>query len=309
MKQITSCPSCGECGVVVAQAIVAPWICELTNQSLPQASQLMDCPGCGLSFFSLRYEDDDMEQLYSHYRGPEYVEVRRRWEPWYGEAVNSAFEPGSTATRARVKFLESALHVACGDRRWRLMVDVGGDAGQFFPTAGSGRRVLIDPSNKPLPLGVERSAQLADLGTRPDLVMIAHVLEHLPDPRSVLNEIRSVLADDGRLYVELPTDRPRTSRLHSGASFRRGLDGLAKHRRPFVAADFVSGALRQVGVPVVPVPVIKQSEHLNYFNRRSVTQLLQSTGFIPEHVATDPHAKPNGLRMGLLAVVARRRES
>lgn len=309
MKRTLACPSCGVGGVVVAHAVVAPWICELADLSSPQESQLVDCPDCGMSYFSLRYEDEDMEHLYSHYRGSRYVEVRRQWEPWYREAINSAFEPGSAATRARVDFLETALQVACGDRPWHLMVDVGGDAGQFFPTSGSGRRVLIDPSNKPLPSGVERAAQLADLDARPDLVMIAHVLEHLPDPRSVLNEIWSILADDGRLYVELPADRPRTSRLHTGVRFRRGLDGLARHRRPFVAADFVSGAIRQFGIPVVPLPVIKQSEHLNYFNRRSVTELLQSTGFIPEHIASDPRGKPNGLRMGLLAVVARKRES
>src|SRR5260370_32361451 len=37
-----------------------------------------------------------------------------------------------------------------------------------------------------------------------DVIMLAHVLEHLQTPRQLLGKVRSLLADDGVFYVEVP---------------------------------------------------------------------------------------------------------
>lgn len=305
MKRSSDCPSCGARGELAAHAVVAPWACELMGVDGYESSELMDCPQCGLSFFTQRYEDDDMAGLYSQYRTGAYLSARQRWEPWYRSGINDAFEPSSAATAQRVQFLEDVLRGACGEREWSLIVDVGGDAGQFFPRGQVGRRVLIDPSNKPLPVGVERAASLSELGSAPDLVVIAHVLEHVTDPVSLLAEVHGVLADDGRLYVEVPTDRPRTTARQTTDKHAQRVQRLARHRVPFVAADFASGVSRQFRVPL-PSSVIKQSEHINFFSPGSMTALLREAGFEVEHSVADPNAKPAGLRLGLLGMVARK---
>lgn len=65
-------------------------------------------------------------------------------------------------------------------------------------------------------LGVDRPVdlQIQDI-TRPpqveeafDSIVISEVCEHLEDPVSALRTLRSVLADDGRLYVNVPCNAP-----------------------------------------------------------------------------------------------------
>lgn len=299
------CPSCGSGGRLAAHAVVAHWACELMGLGAPEPSELLDCPHCGLSFFSQRYDDIDMAGLYSQYRTEGYLRTRQRWEPWYRASINNAFEPSSPATESRVQFLEAALRGCCGDRDWPLIVDVGGDAGQFFPRTGTGRRVVIDPSKKELPSGVERLSDLGKLTSSPDLIILAHVLEHLTDPLVLLRELHSVLADDGRLYVEVPTDRPATTGRDATAEHARHLERLARHRVPFVVADFAAGVGRRLGM-TGPFSIIKQSEHLNFFGPDSLAAMLSTVGFEVEHSVADPKANPAGMTTGLLGAVARK---
>ena len=65
MKRSSDCPSCGAGGELAAHAVVAPWACELMGVDGLESSELMDCPQCGLSYFTQRYEDHDMAGLYS----------------------------------------------------------------------------------------------------------------------------------------------------------------------------------------------------------------------------------------------------
>jgi SAM-dependent methyltransferase len=305
MRRSIMCPSCESDGELAAYAVVAHWACELMGHEAPQPTELLDCPRCGLSFYSQRYDEADMAGLYSQYRTESYLRTRQRWEPWYRASINNAFEPSSPATAQRVQFLEAALRSACGDRVWSVIVDVGGDAGQFFPRRVTGRRVLIDPSNKQLPDGVERVSSLGELGSAPDLIILAHVLEHLTDPLVLLSELHEVLVDDGRLYVEVPTDRPATTGRDAATRHGQRLDFLARHRVPFVAADFASGVGRRVGIRG-PFSVIKQSEHLNFFSEGSLSAMLSRVGFDVEYSVADPRANPAGMTTGLLGVVARK---
>ena len=45
-----------------------------------------------------------------------------------------------------------------------------------------------------------------------DVIAMFHVLEHLEDPVEVLEECRSVLADDGRLFIEVPNGSSRVAK-------------------------------------------------------------------------------------------------
>ena len=45
-----------------------------------------------------------------------------------------------------------------------------------------------------------------------DAIAMFHVLEHLEDPVEVLEECRSVLADDGRLFIEVPNGSSRAAK-------------------------------------------------------------------------------------------------
>lgn len=82
-----------------------------------------------------------------------------------------------------------------------------------------------------------------------DLVHLAHVLEHLPDPIASLKEIRRILKPSGRLLVEVPNEFENFG-VHV-------MDALRIERRPY--------------------PV--QSSHLFFFDPSTLRKVLISSGF------------------------------
>src|SRR5450631_2029707 len=283
--------------------VVAPFISELTGSSGTSPVTLQHCQACQLSFFSHRYSDTELAAIYGGYRGSDYLRVRKRWEPWYGSAVNSANQVGSDEVDSRRAFMDGLIAKA-SDRRFSVAVDFGGDEGQFFPDSAVDRKIVIDVSGKPMLEGVELYEDLKSIGVSPDLVMICHVLEHLNDPVALLREVRQVIDAQGVLYVEVPMDMPRLHDWHARDQYQKYLARLGGTRWPLVASDFLSGVSRQVGFRIPRLGVVKQSEHINYFTDQSLKALLAKAGFkVIAHVA-EPRATVGGLRLGKLGMVA-----
>jgi SAM-dependent methyltransferase len=293
---------------VVAHGIVAPFIAELVGRE-PAPSSLRRCEPCDLVFFDHRYDDDEMSAIYSGYRNDDYRRIRTRWEPWYRRSVNEAFLGESAAVADRRHFVEAILRDAgLADEDFGMIVDVGGDEGQFFPAVRSDERVVIDVSNKALPPDVTRVASLQGLGRDAGLLIIAHVLEHLPDPLGMVREAIDVLAPGGFLYVEVPLDRPRIRPSHSTPRHARWTRWVSRSRAAFTAADFATGVSRQQGWRVPRLGLVKESEHINYFSTASLERLLRSAGLHVLAQRSEPNATGGGLRLGRLGMVAERLE-
>jgi SAM-dependent methyltransferase len=300
------CPICGAETESLAHGVVAPFISELSSLPFGQQTTLRCCASCDLIFFDARYGDLELSRLYENYRGRDYMSIRRHWEPWYSNKINDAYAPGADHVNERSLFMMGVLNDAKLNAHLECVVDFGGDEGQFFPTVPIARRIVCDVSNRDLPPGIERIAALSELGgVKPDLVVIAHVLEHLPDPIQPLMEIRRVIADDGLLYVEIPLDRFRVNRFHATTRYERYLGGLVRHRVPFVASDFLSGVSRQYRSSIPRFGVVKQSEHINYFSARAVEAALSASGFTVVAECSNEHAKTGGLRIGSYGAAAR----
>ena len=301
-----ACPICGEAASAVAHGVIAPFISTLSGLPIGAETTLRSCTTCDLAFFDSRYGDQELASLYGHYRDDEYKRIRHHWEPWYSRNVNDAFSTGNDVVEERLSFMMRSLDAAHMKPKLECAVDFGGDEGQFFPQVPTGRRIVCDVSNRELPSGVEHVSSLHELGdVKPDLVIVAHVLEHMPDPLGPLREIRQAISNDGIIYVEIPLDRFRVHRFHSNARYRSYLQTLVRHRFPFVGSDFVSGLSRQFRSSIPRFGVIKQSEHINYFSGRSLEAVLDKAGFtiVAQHV--DENAKAGGLRMGCHGVAAK----
>jgi Methyltransferase domain len=291
---------------VLAHGVVAPFVSALSGLPVGQQTTLRNCGTCGLTFFDSRYGDEELSSLYGHYRGDDYKATRQHWEPWYSRNVNDACSADNDLVRERRSFMMSILTSADMGPRLECAVDFGGDEGQFFPSIPTGRRIVCDVSDRTLPDGIEHISSLAQLdGVRPDLIIVAHVLEHLPDPLEPLHEIRRTIAEGGILYVEVPLDLFRVSRFHASARYQSYLRRLVRRRVPFVASDFLTGISRQFRASVPRFGVVKQSEHINYFSDRSLLAALTASGFSVVAQRSDDNAKVGGLRMGCLGVAAR----
>jgi len=52
-----------------------------------------------------------------------------------------------------------------------------------------------------------------------DIITMFHVLEHIPDPKSILGKLRDVLADDGQIIVEVPNANDALLTLYKSEAF------------------------------------------------------------------------------------------
>ena len=111
-------------------------------------------------------------------------------------------------------YLRLALDLRPGD----TVLDAGCGPGHWLGWLAAARTDLrlagVDRRRHPaLPTEVAFHAMDLDVEPLPfadgsfQLVVCAHVLEHLRRPLAALDELRRVLSPDGRLYVELPSER------------------------------------------------------------------------------------------------------
>lgn len=304
-----ACVVCGSPGTVIAHGRVAPFIVELAGLRDDESiwTSLARCDVCDFVWHTTRFDDSTLAAIYGEYRDGAYVATRRKWEPWYSASVNNAYDPGSPKVADRTAFMGKVLATSIDLAGLRCIADYGGDMGQFFPSGFAGSKFVIEVSGKPLVPGVKSVARLGDLPEPADLVICAHVLEHLPDPGVVVREIGATLPDGAYIYVEVPLDRPAVRRWHATQNYRSYLANVARMRPAFVVADFATGVARNFGYAIPRLGIVKESEHINYFGSRSMRVLLEQEGFTVVEIVEDPQAVTGGMRMGRMGVLAMRK--
>jgi hypothetical protein len=258
------CIFCGEKCSTTAPAVVSPWIRQLGIRK--RKSHFFYCQFCDFGFFSYRYNSKEMALIYGGYRGQKYLKVRARWEPWYSDLYNSnhdSFEWIESRKSAIEKFL--IPHVGKSNVS---VADIGGDSGQFIPNFASSKYV-VDPSKKDPVAGVVSVTELEDL-PQVDLIIYAHVLEHVADP---VAEINTLFSKSNRIYIEVPFGVPRITK--SRTSYAELLKTLIKSLSPKLWKNATQPA---TGRSIVGESTLTQSEHLNSFTEHSMRVLSNLVG-------------------------------
>ena len=258
------CIFCGEKCSTSAPAVVSPWIRELGIRK--RRSHFFHCQSCEFGFFSYRYDSKEMASIYGGYRGQKYLKVRARWEPWYSDLYNSnhdSFEWVESRKSAIEKFL--IPHIGKSDVS---IADIGGDSGQFIPNFASSKYV-VDPSRKVPVAGVVSVTELEDL-PNVDLIIYAHVLEHVADP---VAEINTLFSKSNRIYIEVPFGVPRITK--SRKSYAELVKTLIKSLSPKFWKNATQPA---TGRSIVGESTLTQSEHLNFFTEHSMRVLSNIVG-------------------------------
>ena len=128
--------------------------------------------------------------------------------------------------------------------------------------------------------GVSRIGSEQEMSAmRFDLIMALGVLEHCSDPGDVVAKLRSYLLPGSLLVIGVPYERYGLRFAGKGNLYRGYLNALLHFPAALVAVDFYStlGRVRLGGIP--PLGLIKCHEHLNFFDQRSMTALLERSGF------------------------------
>ena len=216
---------------------------------------IIECVECGFKHVTPIPSDDDLEEFYSH----DYYQTEK---PFYIEHYIEDKEWWDIVYTDRYEILESNLPPSR-----RKILDIGSGPGLFLKLGESlGWQVKgIEPntqaaaySKEILKLDIEEvffnETSAKTLG-KYDVINMGEVLEHLTDPKAFLNLAHRTLNEDGLICLIVPNDfNPFQELLRESVGFK-----------PWWIAP---------------------PHHLNYFNQKSLTSLVEDCGFEVVHKET-----------------------
>lgn len=192
-------------GIAAAETVIAWHSHEGLRISQSQGLDVIECAMCG---FRHVVPLPDARALEATYR----EEYYRDEKPTF---LSHAGEDQQWAELAQNDRLEAFERLLPAHRR--RLLDIGSGPGFFLKTAKArGWRVLgIEPSRQAAAharsLGIEVAEGFFNADTAPglgrfDAIQLNNVLEHVPDPASLLIEARGLLEPGGLLCVNVPND-------------------------------------------------------------------------------------------------------
>lgn len=304
------CPICSQ-EPSVYHSIIAPWITQLANEPLTP-SQFFVCNSCSFSYFS-RFSNQMATRLYSNYRSQQYFVTRNSWEPWFGKNENDFFKetdsvdiPKNILERKR-DILEAFNLIGLSLSDIHGCLDFGGDSGQFIPSEIKGLKYIVDPqiAHEYFKNGIRFVADLEVIDKRSlGLIMSCMVLEHVNDVNNTIREMVKLLSDRGYLYLEVPMDSFRVSKIHQTGYYRRYLNFLSRRKFLFQLFDFSTGVWRLFFKRIPFWGILKQSEHINYFNYRTLGALIDKFNFIPVCKIERAKSRQGKLKLGKIQLLA-----
>jgi len=234
-----------------------------TGQGLSICRSLR-CADCGLIFMDLRFSDEEMTRLYHDYRGSQYSSLREIYEPGY-LSRNESLERGCPYLDKVEEFLAPYLSVS------PFVLDWGGDTGRNAPFSASRAGLdVFDISDRAVLPNARRVTRSQLHERRYDLVVLSNVLEHVPYPAKVLDELSDALTTETVLYIEVPFE-------------------------PIMRLD---------GATALSVKR-HWHEHINFFSPQSLATLLEKSGFVVESIIQKDVVAFGG-QVGILQSVSRK---
>jgi len=235
----------------------------------PDGLLVAQCNACGALFLPQVPSAGELEAFYRNYSSTKpYLQPHPAERPQYAVRIRIAVAhlAGSLlrkvgmwqhVQRMRPLRLSSLCEVLLrtGGLRGKTLVELGpGPHGGMLPEARlwGGRAIAVEvdsvAANLVAGMGFEVHSSLASLSEPVDIFVASHVLEHLSDPLSAVEEMAAHSRAGARLYVQTPGGGQALSTGPHWVGYRVDL------------------------------------EHLNYFTEKSLTLLLVQAGFYPECV-------------------------
>jgi hypothetical protein len=235
MKIAFECPVCHSCNYSKNFGFVNPFIAHkvldypvsnITYFGAEFAPTLFTnsirCNDCEFIFSQVRYDDEEMGRIYKDYRSEAYNQLRDIYEPGYA-ATAASTGTHSTEIANRKLALQDFLHGLVDVGTIDSVLDFGGDRGQNIPEfLGASRKYVYDVSGAGTAEGVQRVHDVRTVG-KVDFVMNAHVLEHIPYPSSVIDQMKPLFHKDSLLFVDVPSEltehNPYPNHFHEHINF------------------------------------------------------------------------------------------
>lgn len=205
MKFITECPLCQSENVTYTTAYLASFIHSIIKgkkltTKVPINS--ISCNNCKFYCSSLRFEENEMEKIYSAYRQYEYNKLRVDIEgQWYQNHIGK-FTSEETI-EVRLKLVSNLINQFINVEDIKTVLDYGGGSGYFIPKEFQHKdNYVFDVSNVSLCPGIKRYTK--DRQIVLDYIQCCHVLEHIPDPIEFLKNMLTLANTETLIYIEVP---------------------------------------------------------------------------------------------------------
>ena len=230
---------------------------------MSDSSSLRVCPNCGSPRYRLRYVEPPFQVVTCRQCGLTYLgnppDEAHLYDTYYPEAERAAAD-----YRADSPYPELAERYAINQqrmnwlKRWKpngTLLDIGCGQGHFLRTAGEHGYSAsgMDVSESAVEYAVREFGVRASVGeienlltdgTQYDLITLWHVLEHFVNPFETLRQVRGLLRDGGRCFIEVPN-------LHSLKFMlaKQKWEGTnhPHYHRTFFSAATLRRALRDTG--------------------------------------------------------------
>jgi len=138
--------------------------------------------------------------------------------------------------------------------------------------------MVYEISNVKPVIGVGQVASIREIeAVKPDFIMICHVLEHDHHARETIKTITELIPENGTIYIEVPDDQISITPKHHTSVWWQFF--ILNHRLLFIVLDAYSLFSLRILKKRLPLQILKQSEHVNFFNRDSIVVVLKSFGF------------------------------
>ena len=212
----THCVCCGSAKLRATSSILMPFVAErafgwkpieiddswglhtIKKGNAYSICNTLHCIDCDLIFLDIRFDEQELKNIYIGYREEEYVELREFYEPGYKKR-NKDLINGFQYTEKIETFLNPLLKLPVS------ILDWGGDTGKNTPYKNNNKLFdIYDISN----INVIEGANAIDKATAfkktYDLIICSNVLEHVSFPVDVLLDIKTCMREGTILYIEVP---------------------------------------------------------------------------------------------------------
>ena len=196
------------------------------------------CSECDFLFLDIRFSDEELKKLYQNYRNKVYNSLREEYEPGYTKR-NEDLNSGINYLNDIESFIASYITFPV------TILDWGGDTGKNTPFKNNNDLLHIyDIGGKDAISGAMRVDKTEVFNNKYSLVVCCNVLEHVPYPMDVLEDISKTMNQKSLLYIEVPFE-----------------DIFIKYKNNF------------------HIHKKHWHEHINFFSEKSIKTLITNAGF------------------------------
>lgn len=262
MKEITQCLICGS-------ADIKPFLVCKDHTVSHKEFQIKRCANCGFRFTSPRPNDEDLGQYYKAESYVSHSDTKKG-------LINTLYHWVRSYTL--IKKLQLVMHYT-GLKKGRIL-DYGAGTGAFLNTCKTNGwdGVGIEPDSDARRVMTEKfsissytnwqAARTENVLHNFDAITAWHVLEHVPDIKETIQELRNALSEKGKLIVAVPNPDSFDAAYYkeSWAAY-----DVPRHLWHFAPAD-IERLMKDQGLGLVKIlPMVFDSFYVSMLSRKYQT--------------------------------------